>query len=84
MPEFLKQLQLTTSFPVRPFVLTFLQSNVHMLREEVQRWVVFMIIKKQQLLIFLHDGKMIFIQISDLFFIKIDRNECLKQLVNYL
>ena len=29
-------------------------------------------------------GKMTFIQIYDLLFIKIDRNECYKQLVNYL
>ena len=44
VPEFIKQLQLTTSFPVRPFVLPFLQSNIHRLREEVMRWLGFMII----------------------------------------
>jgi len=37
VPEFLRQLQLVTSFPVRPFVLPFLQSNIPRLREEVQR-----------------------------------------------
>ena len=29
--EFLRQLQLITAFPVRPFVLPFLQSNIHSL-----------------------------------------------------
>ena len=36
-PEFLRQLQLITTFPVRPFVLPFLQSNVPRLRDELQR-----------------------------------------------
>jgi len=37
VPEFLRQLQLITTFPVRPFVLPFLQSNVPKLRDELQR-----------------------------------------------
>ena len=37
VPEFLRQLQLVTTFPVRPFVLPFLQSHVPRLREELQR-----------------------------------------------
>jgi len=36
-PEFLRQLQLITTFPVRPFVLPFLQSNIPRLRDELQR-----------------------------------------------
>lgn len=38
VPEFLRQLQLITSFPVRPFVLPFLQSNVPKLREDLKRY----------------------------------------------
>ena len=37
VPEFLRQLQLVTTFPVRPFVLPFLQSQVPRLRDELQR-----------------------------------------------
>ena len=37
VPEFLRQLQLVTTFPVRPFVLPFLQSHVPRLRDELQR-----------------------------------------------
>ena len=37
VPEFLRQLQLLTTFPVRPFVLPFLQSNIPKLRDELQR-----------------------------------------------
>jgi len=37
VPEFLRQLQLITTFPVRPFVLPFLQGNIPRLREELQR-----------------------------------------------
>ena len=37
VPEFLRQLQLVTTFPVRPFVLPFLTSHVPRLREELQR-----------------------------------------------
>ena len=39
VPEFLRQLQLITTFPVRPFVLPFLQSNVPKLRDELQRYI---------------------------------------------
>ena len=42
VPDFLRQLQLITAFPVRPFVLPFLQSNIHRLRQEVNRWEVFL------------------------------------------
>ena len=37
VPEFLRQLQLVTTFTVRPFVLPFLQNNIPRLREELQR-----------------------------------------------
>ena len=37
VPEFLRQLQLVTTFPVRPFVLPFLQSHVPRLTEEIKR-----------------------------------------------
>ena len=37
VPEFLRQLQLLTTFPVRPFVLPFLQTNIPRLRDELQR-----------------------------------------------
>ena len=37
VPEFLRQLQLVTTFLVRPFVLPFLTSHVPRLREELQR-----------------------------------------------
>merc|ERR1719225_1030736 len=37
VPEFLRQLQMVTSFPVRPFVLPFLQANIPRLRDEIQR-----------------------------------------------
>ena len=42
VPEFLRQLQLITAFPVRPFVLPFLQRNIHRIRQEVNRWEVFL------------------------------------------
>ena len=42
VPEFLSQLQLITAFPVRPFVLPFLQSNIHRIRQDVNRWEVFL------------------------------------------
>ena len=38
VPEFLRQLQLITSFPVRPFVLPFLQSGIPKLREDLKRY----------------------------------------------
>ena len=37
VPEFLRQLQLVTTFPVRPFVLPFLQSHLPRLAEEMKR-----------------------------------------------
>ena len=37
VPEFLRQLQLVTTFPVRPFVLPFLQSHLPRLAEEMAR-----------------------------------------------
>ena len=37
VPEFLRQLQLVTTFPVRPFVLPFLQSHLPRLTEEMKR-----------------------------------------------
>ena len=37
VPEFLRQLQLVTTFPVRPFVLPFLQSHIPRLTEEIKR-----------------------------------------------
>ena len=37
VPEFLRQLQMVTTFPVRPFVLPFLQANISRLRDEIQR-----------------------------------------------
>ena len=37
VPEFLRQLQLVTTFPVRPFVLPFLQSHLPRLTEEIKR-----------------------------------------------
>jgi hypothetical protein len=42
VPEFLRQLQLITAFPVRPFVLPFLQSNIHRCRQQVNRSEVFL------------------------------------------
>ena len=37
VPEFLRQLQLVTTFPVRPFVLPFLQTHLPRLTEEMKR-----------------------------------------------
>ena len=37
VPEFLRQLQLVTTFPVRPFVLPFLQTRLPRLTEEMKR-----------------------------------------------
>merc|ERR1719341_1426844 len=37
IPEFQRQLQEVTSFPVRPFVLPFLQSNIPLLRERIEK-----------------------------------------------
>ena len=37
VPEFLRQLQLVTTFPVRPFVLPFLQTHIPRLAEEIKR-----------------------------------------------
>ena len=39
VPEFLRQLQIITNFPVRPYVLPFLQTNIPKLREELKRYV---------------------------------------------
>ena len=38
VPEFLRQFQLITASPARPLLLPFLQSNVHRIRQEVNRW----------------------------------------------
>jgi len=37
IPDFQRQLQEVTSFPVRPFVLPFLQSNIPLLRERIEK-----------------------------------------------